>query len=196
MYKIIGFVGPSGCGKDTAARYLANKYPDKYHYVKLCTTRFQRNKDDNGYIFLPPQQFLNQVLDGRMLSAQEFRGWFYGLNNEGLVEDKINLLPMNAEMVMQMREEENIRDYDLKIFYIVTHGKERLLHVLKREEDPDCKEICRRYLADIDDYTKNNELWSSCDKAIENKYDANFLLSLEWSILRDDWFHDNKDKID
>ena len=120
--KILGFVGPSGCGKDTAARYLANKYPDKYHYVKLCTTRPRRNKEDNGYIFITPNDFLEQVLNGKMLNAQEFRGWYYGLNNEGMVKDKINLLPMNNEMVIQMTEE-NRSDYDLKIYYILILNK-------------------------------------------------------------------------
>ena len=193
MYKIIGFVGPSGCGKDTAARYLANKYPDKYHYVKLCTTRPQRNEEDNGYIFLDSEKFLKQVLNGKMLNAQEFRGWYYGLNDEGLVEDKVNLLPMSNEMVMQMKQEDRT-DYDLIIYYIVTRGKERLLHILKREEKPDCIEVCRRFLSDVDDYQKNQELWSYCYRVIENNYDANFLLSLEMTIMND--LENDKDKMD
>ncbi len=173
MYKIAGFVGPSGCGKDTAARYLSEKYPDKYHYVKLCTTRPQRNEEDNGYIFIDSSEFLAQVLNGKMLNAQEFRGWYYGLNDEGLVEDKINILPMSNIMVEQMTEEKRF-DIDLKIIYIWTPDKERLLHILNREKYPDCREVCRRFLTDIDDYSDNTELWDNIYKVIENKYDNEF----------------------
>lgn len=175
--KILGFVGPSGCGKDTAARHLANYFPEKYHYVKLCTTRPQRNEEDNGYVFLNSKAFLTQVLNGRMLNAQEFRGWYYGLNDQGLDAEKINVLPMSNVMVEQMTEENNPK-YDLKIVYIWTSNKDRLLHILRREENPDCKEICRRFLTDIDDYEKNNELWNKCYKAIANKYNSNFYLDI------------------
>lgn len=171
--KILGFVGPSGCGKDTAARYLENYIPEIYHYVKLCTTRPQRSEKDNGYIFLDSNEFLAQVLDGRMLNTQEFRGWYYGLNNQGLDVEKINVLPMSNIMVTQMTEENNPK-YDLKIIYIWTPDKERLLHILNREKNPDCKEVCRRFLTDIDDYSNNTELFKNIYEIIENTYNNKF----------------------
>jgi guanylate kinase len=173
--KILGFVGPSGCGKDTAARILSEHSSNKYHYVKLCTTRPQRNEEDNGYFFLTPEEFLQQILNGRMLNAQEFRGWYYGLNDDGLDKNKINVLPMSNEMVKQMTEE-NRDEYSLKIVYIHTFDKKRLLHILEREDKPDCQEICRRFLTDFNDYEHNEELLSCCNKVIENKYNHDFYL--------------------
>ncbi len=175
--KILGFVGPSGCGKDTAARYLENYIPETYHYVKLCTTRPQRNEEDNGYTFLDSNEFLAQVLDGRMLNAQEFRGWYYGLNDQGLDSEKINVLPMSNVMVSQMVEENNPK-YNLKIVYISTPDKERLLRILNREKNPDCKEVCRRFLTDIDDYSNNTELEENLYMVIENKYNNEFFDSV------------------
>ena len=67
MIKILGIVGPSGCGKDTAAHFLQTSKPDKYNYVKLNTTRPQRDTDDNGYIFMSNQDFLNEILNGDMI---------------------------------------------------------------------------------------------------------------------------------
>ena len=173
--KILGFVGPSGCGKDTAARWLSNKESNIFHYVKLCTTRPKRNEEDNGYIFLDTENFLKQVLNGQMLNAQEFRGWYYGLNDQGLDAKKVNVLPMSNEMVRQMVEENNPK-YDLKIIYICTQDKERLLHILNREKNPDCKEVCRRFLTDIDDYSNNVELWKNTYTIIENKYNNEFFV--------------------
>lgn len=178
--KILGFVGPSGCGKDTAARWLSNKKSNIFHYVKLCTTRPKRNEEDNGYIFLNTKDFLKQVLDGSMLNAQEFRGWYYGLNDQGLDAKKVNVLPMNNEMVSQMVEENNPK-YDLKIIYICTQDKERLLHILNREKNPDCKEVCKRFLTDIDDYSNNVELWKNTYIFIENKYNNEFFVRITTS---------------
>ena len=176
--KILGFVGPSGCGKDTAARWLNDNYPDSYHYVKLHTTRPRRNSEDNGYRFVKSDEFLRQVLNGQMLNAQEFNGWYYGLSSTSLVEDKINVMPMSAEMVKQMLEEDNPK-YNLKLIYIKTSDKERLLHTLEREDAPDCYEICRRYMADIEDYEKNDELHGACEFGILNFYDHHFYFTVE-----------------
>lgn len=176
--KILGIVGPSGCGKDTAARYLVNMYPEEYNYVKLCTTRPQRNEEDNGYFFLHPGVFLQFVLDGTMLNAQEFRGWYYGLSIDALDKNKVNVLPMSNTMVEQMTEE-NRNDYKLKIIYIHTLEKERLLHILNREEQPDCYEICRRFTSDKIDYEDNQELQNKCKKSVTNHYTSSFYQDIE-----------------
>lgn len=171
MYRILGFVGPSGCGKDTAAFHMGKRRG--YHYVTLCTTRPKRNEADNGYHFLTDEEFLQQVLNGDMLNAQRFRDWYYGLNKDGLVEDKINVLPMSNVMVEQMLEEKNA-DIDLKIAYIHTNPKERLLHIIDREEEPDCEEVCRRFLSDEIDYTNNANLLSKVNVVIDNNYNSDF----------------------
>ena len=175
--KILGITGPSGCGKDTAARWLEESFPDKYKYVKLHTTRPQRNEEDNGYYFYSSEDFLAQVLNGNMLNAQEFRGWYYGLHKEALYHGYINVLPMNDEMIMQMTEE-NRKDYILRILYINTNPKERLLHILNREESPDCYEICRRFVSDDYDYEDNHYLHSLCEYEIINNYTPFFFTTL------------------
>ena len=174
--KILGIIGPSGCGKDTAARWLSDTFPNKYKFVKLHTTRPQRNEEDDGYYFYSPASFLEQVLNGNMLNAQEFRGWYYGLHKEALYEKYINVLPMNNEMMQQMREE-NRDDYILKVIYINTDDKQRLLHILARENDIDCNEVCRRFLSDKIDY--GEELLKQCDYGIINRYTNTFYKTLQ-----------------
>ena len=173
--KILGITGPSGCGKDTAARWLAEQYPSKFQYIKLHTTRPQRNEEDDGYIFCDPGDFLKQVLNGNMLNAQEFRGWYYGLSKGALYRAYINVLPMNNEMIQQMLEE-NRNDYDLKILFIDTDDKQRLMHILQRETNPDCHEVCRRFLSDEIDY--GEVLKEQCEYSIINRYTPEFFFTL------------------
>jgi guanylate kinase len=177
--KILGIVGPSGCGKDTAASYLENKFYHIYRKVKLQTTRPQRNFKDDGYNFITPNEFLEQVLNGDMLNAQEFRGWYYGLSKSALKHKYINVLPMNNEMVMQMLEEHR-DDYDLQLIYINTDPKQRLQHILDREETLDCYEVCRRFLSDKMDYVDNNKLKKACKYVVINEYTNKFYDGIEY----------------
>lgn len=99
----------------------------------------------------------------------------YGLSKDALYNTYINVIPMNNEMITQMLEEKR-KDYDLKLIYIHTNDKERLLHILNREEEPDCKEVCRRFLSDKDDY--NYLLAQECEYGIRNDYNNLFFKTL------------------
>ena len=85
-----------------------------------------------------------------MLEATEFREWFYGTSIDALVADKINLGVFNPAGVYAMLESPEI---DLTIVYVHSTDKMRLMRYLKREEYPDCEEMCRRYFADQKDFS-------------------------------------------
>ena len=176
-YKVIGIVGPSGCGKDTAANYLGNK--KKYNLVKLCTTRPKRDTEKGDeYNFLTSVEFYVSYMDRSIVYGQEYRGWYYGFREEDLDPDKINIIPMNNKMVEQILDPvdkfETSVKIEYKIIYIATLAKQRLMHILEREEHPDCEEVCRRFLADLKDYSDNEWLLQNCDYLIPNHYDEDF----------------------
>ena len=180
--KILGITGPSGCGKDTAALYIAKQDPVKYNYVKLSTTRPRRYTAESGYDFLTNEEFLEKVLDGTMLNAQEYNEWYYGLNADGLVKNKINIVVMSKEMIKQMQEEDN-KKYEIRLMFISTKDQTRLSQLIQRDQD--YKEMCRRFLADKEDYT--TVLMSTCNVIVSNDYNGIFYNDLLDGVNRIVW---------
>lgn len=147
--KLITLFGPSGSGKDTLAKILA-KRPDVSEVV-TCTTRPKRDyeQDKIDYYFLTNEEFAEKVLNGTMLEATSFRNWFYGTPIEAFKEDKINVGVFNQEGVECLLAEPRLEVIPI---YVACEDNIRLLRTLTRETNPDCEEICRRFLADKQDF--------------------------------------------
>lgn len=154
-YKVVALFGPSSAGKDTLAKHLKEIDWDtgkfKLNNVVSCTTRPPRDYEENGkdYFFITEKQFLIRVLDGRMLEATCFRDWYYGTSMEQLEVNKINVGVFNIEGILNLMENPMIDVYPI---YVECDDKTRLMRSLLREENPDCEEICRRFLADKEDF--------------------------------------------
>ena len=151
--KIIALFGESSAGKDTMVNKILEIDKGKdLHKIISCTTRPPRDyeKDGEDYHFLTPKQFLIQTLDGRMLEATQFREWYYGTSLESLDPDKINLGVFNISGIANLI----LSDQSLCVYpvYVKTDSKTRLLRSLNREDNPDCTEICRRFLTDKKDF--------------------------------------------
>ena len=148
-YQVLAFMGKSGSGKDFTANYLWDKAPYKFHKVVSCTTRPMRDNEIEGrdYHFIDVGTFAEKVLDGSMLEATCYNEtWYYGTCADYLNPDKINVAVLNPEGIERLADNKNI---ELKVFYVKSiSDKERLIRTLTREMDPNCHEICRRYLAD------------------------------------------------
>lgn len=149
MIKVIAFFGPSSSGKDTLVKIAATQ-PNVSEIVS-CTTRPKRDYEKEGidYYFLTTEQFTEKVLNGSMLEATEFRNWFYGTPFEALKEDKINIGVFNKSGVESLLENPAL---DVTPILIACEDKLRLQRSLNREINPDCEEICRRFLADKKDF--------------------------------------------
>ena len=147
--KLIALFGPSGSGKDTLAKILAMRRD--VSEVITCTTRPKRDYEQDGvdYYFLTVEDFTTKVLDNTMLEATSFRGWFYGTPIESLDTEKINVGVFNIQGVEYLLRDDRL---DVLPVYVVCEDKTRLQRCLDREVNPDCEEICRRFLTDTEDF--------------------------------------------
>lgn len=148
--KIVAICGKSGAGKDLFARKLVEKYPDMFHKIISCTTRSIREGEVHGknYYYLTKEEFLEKLLNNDLLEAVEFNGWFYGTPFSSL-SDGINLGVFNPEGLEIILDDPRL---EVIIFYINASDKTRMIRCLNRENNPDVKEIIRRYATDEKDF--------------------------------------------
>lgn len=85
-----------------------------------------------------------------MLETSDFNNWHYGTELKALDKDKINIGVFNPEGIISLLNKSE--EINLKIFYIITDDKMRLLRQLNREQNPNVKEIIRRFNTDEADF--------------------------------------------
>ena len=158
MYNIVALFGASGAGKDYLLSRVHQLYDvtgffrkDSLHFKISITTRPPRpaEKDGVDYIFVAEETFKKIEQQNCMVESQEFRGWFYGTSYQCLEEDKWNVGVFNISGIRQLLA--NKRCNVIPIL-ITAPDKIRLIRQLSREQNPDIKEVFRRYDTDAQDF--------------------------------------------
>ena len=173
--KIIALFGESGSGKDTIQQFLVEKIPNSHNIIS-CTTRPKRDYEKHGkdYYFLSEKDFGEKVLNCSMLEATSFRNWMYGTAIDALDKNKINIGVFNIEGIECLLQDSRL---SILPIYIKTDDKVRLMRSLTREDEPDCAEICRRFLSDKKDFS-DIPFFSLIYKNNNNTYDFNRIVDL------------------
>ena len=143
--KIMALVGKAGAGKDYLMKQWAMVY--SAHIIVSSTTRPKRDYEKEGvdYHFLSEKEFAA----ARFLETSSFNGWHYGTRYEDLDPDRLNIGVFNPTGIKSLAAHDDI---DLEVIYVKASDKMRLLRQLNREENPDVKEIVRRFMTDEADF--------------------------------------------
>ena len=177
--KIIYIVGKSSVGKDTIYKELKEKIDIK-PYV-LYTTRPIRTGEEDGvnYHFLKKyemDEFINnpeaKVIEYRVYNTV-FGPWTYAtIADEQFESEKDLLMEGTLESYNAVRKYfENSENVNVIPIYIEVDDGIRLERALKREmeqENPKYEEMCRRFLADSDDFAEDKILESGIKKRFNN----------------------------
>lgn len=148
--KILALFGKSGTGKDTIQDWMVSHLPNTNKIVS-CTTRPKRDYeiDEIDYFFLTPETFAEKVLNESMLEATCFNNWFYGTSIDSLKADCVNIGVFNIQGIDILMKDSRL---DILPVRIDVDDVIRLKRSLSREKNPDCREICRRFLVDEEDF--------------------------------------------
>lgn len=190
MIKIVALYGKAGAGKDTILRAITQSEGCPYHEIVSCTTRPPREGEIDGvnYHFYSVEDFNKLTL----LERAEFRQWYYGTALENLDPEKVNIGVFNITGINSLMANEQV---EVLPIMIDANDRLRLLRQLYREENPDVKEIVRRFGTDEDDFNKctftpayyceNNSITPVCDlcsdivRIIEDAFGQNTLTENE-----------------
>jgi len=177
-YKIIALFGKAGSGKDFLLDELIKKdIHYNFHRIIPYTTRPPREGEKGNYIFIKTPE---ELVKENPIEYTIFRDWWYGTPLKALNKNKINIGIFNIKAINQLINKDYLHRVECLPILINCSDTTRLLRQLSREENPNCSEICRRFLADQNDFTQelpffyetvSNDLNDSVLDTINSIYD-------------------------
>ena len=163
MGKIFCMMGKSSSGKDTLYQQILDYEGLLLKSIVLYTTRPIRSgeKDGKEYIFADEDMLARLTEAGKVIECRSYHTvhgvWKYFTVNDG----QIDLTRQNYLTIATLESYLKIRDYFGEDFvmpiYIEVEDGARLRRALEREEaqsNPRYAEMCRRFLADMVDFSE------------------------------------------
>ncbi len=173
MGRIFVVMGKTSSGKDTVYKRVLDTLTlnqgvqEDVKTVVIYTTRPMRPGETNGveYFFATEEELQALREQGKVIEERCFHTvhgpWYYFTVNDG----QIDLENHSYLMINTLAGFEMIRNYyqeDVVIpIYIEADPKDRLLRYINREsqqKQPNYKEVCRRFLADEEDFAEEELL--------------------------------------
>lgn len=165
MGNIYCIMGKSSSGKDTIFKLLLDRTDIDLKTIVSYTTRPIRSHEKPGeeYNFVSIEEKDRLVAEGKVIELREYNTvhgpWFYFTVDDGSLdlEHHDYLIIGTVESFVKIRDYYG-EDKVLPIYIEVDDGI-RLTRALEREkmqENPKYEEMCRRFLADQQDFSEEN----------------------------------------
>lgn len=178
MGKIFCLMGKSASGKDTIYNKLLQLKELKLKNVILYTTRPIRSGEADGetYFFCSDARAQQMEDAGKVIELRAYQTvhgvWKYFTADDGQIEPGSD---SSYLMIGTLKAYEKIRDYFgaglVKPVYIEVDDGLRLARALERErsqENPKYAEMCRRFLADEEDFSAEEREKAGIGRIFEN----------------------------
>ena len=163
MSRIFIVMGKSATGKDTLYKKLLESKELKLKTAVMYTTRPIRKSEENGveYYFVDENTLAELQLQNKIIEHRAYETvhgtWHYFTVNDG----QIKLEEADYLMIGTLETYIQIREYfgKSRVFpiYLEVEDGIRLMRAIRREhkqEQPKYAEMCRRYLADEEDFSE------------------------------------------
>ena len=164
MGKIFCLMGKSSSGKYTIYKKLKVRYPELYTVVPY-TTRPIRENEKNGveYFFVNNNTYNEMKKSRKVIEARSYDTkcgiWTYFTADDGQIDLSCHDYLVIGTLVSFQALKKYYGEDSIIPVYIETEDGLRLARALEREREqrqPKYAEMCRRFLADEDDFSEEN----------------------------------------
>lgn len=163
MGKIFYLMGKSSSGKDTIYKDLVSDEGLRLKTIVPYTTRPIREGETDGveYYFSGEEELERLLADGKIIELRAYNTvhgvWKYFTVND----EQIRLAEYNYAVIGTLESYEKMRDYFgaarvIPIYIEVEDGVrlQRAMDRERRQKEPKYAEMCRRFLADSEDFSE------------------------------------------
>ena len=181
MAKLFLIMGKSASGKDTLYKDIVARFGDELGTVVPYTTRPIREGEREGveYHFITESEMKAMDEAGKVIEKRCYQTvygpWYYLTADDG----QIDLDRRSSILIVTPAAYGKLRDYfgteQVVPLYVETEDGLRLARALKREraqKNPKYEEMCRRFLADAEDFSEEKLRELGIDRRfVNNQYD-------------------------
>jgi Guanylate kinase len=177
MGRIFYVMGKSSSGKDSIYTTVKNNKALGLKPIVLYTTRPIREGEVNGreYFFVDVLEYESKKLAGKIIESRTYNTvygeWIYFT----VLDEQIDLEQNNYIAIGTLESYQKIRKYfgseNILPLYIEVEDGIRLQRALERERKesmPKYTEMCRRFLADAEDFSEENIKAAEIDRVFNN----------------------------
>ena len=177
MSKIYCVMGKSSSGKDTVYKKLKEQYKE-FRLIVPYTTRPIREGEKDGveYYFVDPEQFRAMKEDGKVIESRSYNTkcgiWTYFTADDGQIDLSAADYLLIGTLVSYQALREYFGEEAIVPVYLEVEDGLRLARALERErrqEKPKYAEMCRRFLADEEDFSEENLIKSGITERFGNE---------------------------
>lgn len=177
MGKIYCVMGKSSSGKDTVYKKLKEQYKE-FRLIVPYTTRPIREGEKDGveYYFVDPEQFRAMKEDGKVIESRSYNTkcgiWTYFTADDGQIDLGAADYLLIGTLVSYQALREYFGEEAIVPVYLEVEDGLRLARALERErrqEKPKYAEMCRRFLADEEDFSEENLIKSGITERFGNE---------------------------
>lgn len=177
MGKIFYIMGKSSSGKDTIYSRLLKDTALKLSNLILYTTRPMREGETQGrqYHFVDEKMFEQLKSQGKVIEARTYQTvhgpWIYFTADDGQIERGGRSYLGIGTLESYRRLKDYYGEEGIAPVYIEVEDGERLKRAISREEQqkqPQYEEMCRRFLADAQDFAEEKLQEAGIKKRFQN----------------------------
>ena len=177
MGKIFCLMGKSSTGKDTIFKRLTEDEELNLKTIVSYTTRPIRDGEEEGkeYFFVDEKRLKELEDAGRVIELRAYHTYYGVWKYFTVADEQMKLSSENYLIIGTLESFKKTKEYfgaDKVVPILITlDDGVRLQRALDREklqENPKYEEMCRRYLADTEDFSLEKQREASIGKSFEN----------------------------